>query len=43
MPSVKKEGENLCLLKVETINGKGPEEGETVPFDYLTPLFHEKA
>jgi transcription termination factor Rho len=36
-----KEGEKyFALLKVETINGKGPEEGrDRVPFDYLTPLF----
>jgi transcription termination factor Rho len=40
-----KEGEKyFALLKVETINGKGPEEvRDRVPFDYLTPLFpHEK-
>jgi transcription termination factor Rho len=30
----------FALLKVETINGKGPEEvRDRVPFDYLTPLF----
>jgi transcription termination factor Rho len=36
-----KEGEKyFALLKVETINGKGPEEvRDRVPFDYLTPLF----
>ena len=40
-----KEGEKyFALLKVETINGKSPEEvRDRVPFDYLTPLFpHEK-
>jgi transcription termination factor Rho len=40
-----KEGEKyFALLKVETINNKGPEEvRDRVPFDYLTPLFpHEK-
>ncbi len=40
-----KEGEKyFALLKVETINGKGPEEvRDRVPFEYLTPLFpHEK-
>jgi transcription termination factor Rho len=40
-----KEGEKyFALLKVESINGKGPEEvRDRVPFDYLTPLFpHEK-
>jgi transcription termination factor Rho len=36
-----KEGEKyFALLKVETINGKAPEEvRDRVPFDYLTPLF----
>ncbi len=36
-----KEGEKyFALLKVETINGKNPEEvRDRVPFDYLTPLF----
>ena len=36
-----KEGEKyFALLKVEHINGKGPEEvRDRVPFDYLTPLF----
>ena len=36
-----KEGEKyFALLKVETINGKSPEEvRDRVPFDYLTPLF----
>jgi transcription termination factor Rho len=36
-----KDGEKyFALLKVETINGKGPEEvRDRVPFDYLTPLF----
>jgi transcription termination factor Rho len=36
-----KEGEKyFALLKVEFINGKGPEEvRDRVPFDYLTPLF----
>ena len=36
-----KEGEKyFALLKVESINGKGPEEvRDRVPFDYLTPLF----
>ena len=30
----------LLFLKVETINGKSPEEvRDRVPFDYLTPLF----
>src|SRR6202044_3827303 len=30
----------FALLKVETINNKGPEEvRDRVPFDYLTPLF----
>lgn len=40
-----KEGEKyFALLKVETINGRLPEEiRDRVPFDYLTPLFpHEK-
>ncbi|HYM94693.1 MAG TPA: transcription termination factor Rho [Chitinophagaceae bacterium] len=40
-----KEGEKyFALLKVDTINGKSPEEvRDRVPFDYLTPLFpHEK-
>jgi transcription termination factor Rho len=36
-----KEGEKyFALLKVETINGRGPDEvRDRVPFDYLTPLF----
>jgi transcription termination factor Rho len=36
-----KEGEKyFALLKVDTINNKGPEEvRDRVPFDYLTPLF----
>jgi len=36
-----KEGEKyFALLKVELINGKGPDEvRDRVPFDYLTPLF----
>lgn len=36
-----KEGEKyFALLKVETINGKKPDEvRDRVPFDYLTPLF----
>ncbi|MBC6492750.1 transcription termination factor Rho [Flavihumibacter stibioxidans] len=36
-----KEGEKyFALLKVETINGRTPEEvRDRVPFDYLTPLF----
>ncbi len=36
-----KEGEKyFALLKVDTINGKGPDEvRDRVPFDYLTPLF----
>ncbi len=36
-----KEGEKyFALLKVETINGKGPDEvRDRVPYDYLTPLF----
>lgn len=36
-----KDGEKyFALLKVETINGKTPEEiRDRVPFDYLTPLF----
>lgn len=36
-----KEGEKyFALLKVETINGKTPEDvRDRVPFDYLTPLF----
>lgn len=40
-----KEGEKyFALLKVETINGRNPDEvRDRVPFDYLTPLFpHEK-
>jgi transcription termination factor Rho len=40
-----KEGEKyFALLKVETINGRLPDEiRDRVPFDYLTPLFpHEK-
>ena len=36
-----KEGEKyFALLKVDTINGKSPEDvRDRVPFDYLTPLF----
>ena len=36
-----KEGEKyFALLKVETINGRLPDEiRDRVPFDYLTPLF----
>lgn len=36
-----KEGEKyFALLRVETINGKSPDEvRDRVPFDYLTPLF----
>jgi len=36
-----KEGEKyFALLKVDTINGKSPDEvRDRVPFDYLTPLF----
>lgn len=36
-----KDGEKyFALLKVETINGKSPEEvRDRIPFDYLTPLF----
>jgi len=36
-----KEGEKyFALLKVETVNGKTPDEvRDRVPFDYLTPLF----
>ncbi|MEY2828278.1 MAG: hypothetical protein RIQ33_136 [Bacteroidota bacterium] len=36
-----KEGEKyFALLKVESINGKSPEEvRDRVPFDYLTPMF----
>lgn len=36
-----KEGEKyFALLKVDTINGRSPEEiRDRVPFDYLTPLF----
>lgn len=36
-----KDGEKyFALLKVDTINGKSPEEvRDRVPFDYLTPLF----
>ncbi len=39
-----KEGEKyFALLKVETINGRLPEEiRDRVPFDYLTPLFPEE-
>jgi transcription termination factor Rho len=39
-----KEGEKyFALLKVETINGRNPEEiRDRVPFDYLTPLFPEE-
>ena len=33
----------FALLKVETINGRSPEEiRDRVPFDYLTPLFPEE-
>ena len=36
----KKEKNILLFLKVETINGKSPEDvRDSVPFDYLTPLF----
>ena len=36
----KEGGKYFALLKVETINGKSPEEvRDRVPFDYLTPLF----
>ncbi len=36
-----KEGEKyFALIKIETINGKSPQEiRDRVPFDYLTPLF----
>ncbi|MBK7215111.1 MAG: transcription termination factor Rho [Bacteroidales bacterium] len=39
-----KEGEKYFpLVKVETINGRTPEEiRDRIPFDYLTPLFPEK-
>jgi len=39
-----KEGEKyFALLKVETINGRLPEEiRDRMPFDYLTPLFPEE-
>ena len=39
-----KEGEKyFALLKVESINGRNPEEvRDRVPFDYLTPLFPEQ-
>ncbi|MCP4122514.1 MAG: transcription termination factor Rho [Bacteroidetes bacterium] len=39
-----KEGEKyFALLKVETINGKTPQDvRDRVPFDYLTPLFPEE-
>ncbi|OWY24618.1 transcription termination factor Rho [Sphingobacteriales bacterium UPWRP_1] len=39
-----KEGEKyFALLKVETINGKAPEDvRDRVPFDYLTPVFPNK-
>lgn len=39
-----KDGEKyFALLKVDTINGKTPEEvRDRVPFDYLTPLFPEE-
>ncbi|MBA3648605.1 MAG: transcription termination factor Rho [Chitinophagales bacterium] len=39
-----KEGEKyFALLKVESINGKRPEEiRDRVPFDYLTPLFPDE-
>lgn len=39
-----KEGEKyFALLKVETINGRLPEEiRDRVPFDYLTPLFPQE-
>ena len=36
----KEDEKYFALLKVETINSKGPEEvRDRVPFDYLTPLF----
>lgn len=39
-----KEGEKyFALLKIETINGKTPQDiRDRVPFDYLTPLFPEE-
>lgn len=39
-----KEGEKYFpLIKIETINGKTPDEvRDRIPFDYLTPLFPEK-
>jgi transcription termination factor Rho len=39
-----KEGEKyFALLKVETINGKTPQEiRDRIPFDFLTPLFPEE-
>jgi transcription termination factor Rho len=39
-----KEGEKyFALLKIETINGKAPQEiRDRVPFDYLTPLFPDE-
>jgi len=39
-----KEGEKyFALLKVESINGKGPEDvRDRVPFDYLTPVFPDQ-
>ncbi len=39
-----KEGEKyFALLRVESINGKSPQEiRDRVPFDYLTPLFPEE-
>lgn len=39
-----KEGEKyFALLKIETINGKSPQEiRDRVPFDYLTPLFPDE-
>jgi transcription termination factor Rho len=39
-----KEGEKyFALLKLETINGKTPQElRDRIPFDYLTPLFPEE-
>ncbi len=39
-----KDGEKYFpLIKVEEINGRGPEEArDRIPFDFLTPLFPEK-
>jgi transcription termination factor Rho len=39
-----KEGEKYFpLIKIERINGRDPNEiRDRIPFDYLTPLFHEK-